>query len=115
MSAEQERTWATATHAIAGAAMILSAGTLGFVAALVIYLVYKDNGPFIRQHAADAVNIQLNALLWAVVGVILALVLIGFAILAVVPIVATVLHVIGAIKAYNGDVHWSPLTIRFVR
>ena len=115
LSPDQERTWATATHAIAGAAMILSAGTLGFVAALVIYLVYKDKGPFVRQHAADAVNIQLNALLWAIVGVILALVLIGFAILFVIPFVATVLHVIGAIKAYNGEQHWSPLTLRFVR
>jgi uncharacterized protein len=115
LTPEQERTWATVTHAIAGGAMILSAGTLGFVAALVIYLVYKDKGPFVRQHAADAVNIQLNALLWAIVGVILALVLIGFAILFVIPFVATVLHVIGAIKAYNGEIHWSPLTIRFVK
>src|SRR5262245_49572142 len=88
LTPDQERTWATVTHAVAGAAMILSAGTLGFVAALVVYLVYKDKGPFVRQHAADAVNIQLNALMWAIVGVILALVLIGFAILAVVPIVA---------------------------
>jgi uncharacterized Tic20 family protein len=122
MSAEQERTWATISHAVAGAAMILSAGTLGFVAALVIYLVYKDKGPFVRQHAADAVNIQLNALLWAVVlavvGFVLLIVLVGFllwALLAVVPIVATALHVIGAIKAYNGEQHWSPLTIRFVQ
>ncbi len=122
MSAEQERTWATISHAVAGAAMILSAGTLGFVAALIIYLVYKDKGPFVRQHAADAVNIQLNALLWAVVlavvGFVLLIVLVGFllwALLAVVPIVATALHVIGAIKAYNGEQHWSPLTIRFVQ
>ncbi|MFL6091288.1 MAG: DUF4870 domain-containing protein [Aeromicrobium sp.] len=114
LTPEQERTWAMTTHVIAGAAMILSAGTLGFVAALVIYLVYKDRGPFVRQHAADAVNIQLNALLWAAIGFVLALVLIGFAILFVVPIVATILHVIGAVKAYNGEAHWSPLTIKFV-
>jgi len=114
LTPEQERTWATVTHAVAGGAMILSAGTLGFVAALVIYLVYKDKGPFVRQHAADAVNIQLNALLWFIVGGILVLVLVGFVVLAVVPIVATLLHVIGAIKAYNGEQHWSPLTIRFV-
>lgn len=114
LSAEQERTWATISHAVAGVAMILSAGTLGFVAALVIYLVYKDKGPFVRQHAADAVNIQLNALLWFIIGGILVLILVGLAVLAVVPIVATVLHVIGAIKAYNGEVHWSPLTLRFV-
>jgi uncharacterized Tic20 family protein len=122
MTPDQERTWATVTHAIAGAAMILSAGTLGFVVSLVIYLIYKDKGPFIRQHAADAMNIQLNALLWAVVigvvGFLLLIVLVGFliwALLALVPIVATVLHVIGAIKAYNGETHWSPLTIKFVR
>ena len=122
LTPDQERTWATVTHAIAGGAMILSAGTLGFVAALVIYFVYKDKGPFVRQHAADAVNIQLNALLWAiviaVVGFVLLIVLVGFliwALFAVVPIVATVLHLIGAIKAYNGEEHWSPLTIRFVR
>jgi len=118
---QEERTWATATHAVAGAAMILSAGTLGFVAALVVYLIYKDKGPFIRQHAADAVNIQLNSLMWAiilgVVGAILAIVLVGFlfwALIGAIPIIALVLHVIGAIKAYNGEEHWSPLTIRFV-
>jgi uncharacterized Tic20 family protein len=94
--------------------MILSAGTLGFVAALVIYLVYRDKGPFVRQHAADAVNIQLNALLWFIVSGILVLLLVGLLFLAIVPIWATALHVIGAIKAYNGEEHWSPLTIRFV-
>jgi uncharacterized Tic20 family protein len=114
LSPEVERTWALTAHAIAGGAMVLSAGTLGFVAALVIYLVYKDRGPFVRQHAADAVNIQLNALMWFIVGGILALVLVGFVVLAVVPVVAVVLHVIGAVKAYNGEWHWSPLTIRFV-
>jgi uncharacterized Tic20 family protein len=114
LSPEQQRTWAIAAHAIAGAAMILSAGTLGFVAALVIYLVYKDRGAFVRQYAANAVNIQLNALLWAIVGVILALVLVGFLVLAIVPIWATVLHLVAAIKASQDETHWSPLTIRFV-
>ena len=115
LTPDQERTWATVTHAVAGAAMILSAGTLGFVAALVIYLVYRDKGPFVRQHAADAVNIQLNALLWFIVSGILVLLLVGLLFLAIVPIWATALHVIGAIKAYNGEEHWSPLTIRFVK
>ena len=122
LSPEQERTWATATHAVAGAAMILSAGTLGFVAALVVYLIYKDKGLFIRQHAADAVNIQLNSLMWAiilgVVGAILAIVLVGFlfwAMIGVIPVIALVLHIIGAVKAYQGEIHWSPLTLRFVK
>lgn len=115
MSSDEQRTWAIAAHVIAGAAMILSVGTLGFVAAFVIYLVHKDRGAFVRQYAANAVNIQLNALLWAIVGFLLAIVLVGFLVLAIVPIWATVLHVMAAIKASQGEAHWSPLTIRFVR
>jgi uncharacterized Tic20 family protein len=46
---------------------------------------------------------------------VLALVLIGFALLFVIPFIAGILHVVGAIKAYEGEYHWSPLTIRFVK
>lgn len=119
---QEERTWATVTHLVAGTAMVLSAGTLGFVAALVVYLIYKDKGPFIRQHAADALNIQLNSLMWAVifgvVGAILAIVLVGFlfwAMMGAIPFIALILHILGAVKAYQGEYHWSPLTIRFVQ
>jgi uncharacterized Tic20 family protein len=114
LTPEQERTWALTAHAVAGAAMVLSAGTLGLVAALVIYLVYKDRGPFVRQHAADAVNIQINGLIWFGIGWILALILIGFVVLFAVPFVAGILHAVGAVKAHDGEYHWSPLTIRFV-
>ena len=115
LTPHQERTWALTAHAVAGAAMVLSAGTLGFVAALVIYLVYKDRGPFVRQHAADAVNIQLNALIWFAIGYLLVLVLVGFAVLFLIPFIAGILHAVGAVKAYEGEYHWSPFTIRFVR
>ena len=115
MSAEDERTWGAISHAGAVVAMICSAGFLGFLASIAVYVVYKDRGPFVRQHAADAVNIQLNALLWFIIGGVLVLVLVGFAVLAVVPVVAVVLHILGAVKAYQGEWHWSPLTIKFVQ
>ncbi|GAB3857401.1 DUF4870 domain-containing protein [Nocardioides maradonensis] len=111
----EERTWSTLTHAGVAAATVLSAGTLGFIAALVVYLLYKDRGPFIRHNAANAMNIQLNMLLWAVISVVLMLVLVGFVLLALVPIVGVVLHVVAAIKANRGEWWNPPLTIRFIR
>jgi uncharacterized Tic20 family protein len=42
LTPEQERSWATLSHVIPLVAMVLSAGTLGFVGSLVIYLMYKD-------------------------------------------------------------------------
>lgn len=111
----EERSWATLTHVGVGAATLLSAGTLGFFAALAVYLVYKDRGPFIRHNAANAMNIQLNMLMWAIVGLVLVLVLIGFAVLLVVPVIGVVLHVLAAVKASQGEWWNPPLTIRFIR
>lgn len=115
LAPDQERTWATLTHVGVGAATVLSAGTLGFFAALAVYLMHKDRGPFIRHNAANAMNIQLNMLMWAVIGVVLVLVLVGFAVLALVPVVGVVLHVIAAIKASRGEWWNPPMTIRFIR
>ncbi|HJQ07542.1 MAG TPA: DUF4870 domain-containing protein [Nocardioides sp.] len=115
LSPEEERTWATLTHVGVGAATVLSAGTLGFFAALGVYLLHKDRGPFIRHNAANAMNIQLNMLMWAAISVVLMLVLVGFVLLAAVPIVGVVLHVVAAIKANRGEWYDPPLTIRFIR
>jgi uncharacterized Tic20 family protein len=115
LSPSQERTWATITHVVAGGAMLLSAGTLGFVAALVIYLVYRDRGPFIRAHAANAVNIQLTALVGLVVSAILIIVLVGLLLYPLIVVAAVVIHGIAAVKANDGEWYDPPWTIRFVR
>ena len=115
LSPDEERTWGTLTHVGVGAATVLSAGTLGFVAALVVYLMHKDRGPFVRHNAANAMNIQLNMLLWAVIGVVLILVLVGFAVLALVPVLGVILHVVAAVKASRGEWWYPPMTIRFIR
>lgn len=115
LTPEQERRWATLTHVGVGAATVLSAGTLGFFAALGVYLLHRDRGPFIRHNAANAMNIQLNMLLWAVIGVVLMLVLVGFVVLALVPVVGVVLHVVAAVKADRGEWWYPPMTIRFIR
>jgi len=114
MSQQEEKTWATLTHVISGVAMVVSAGTLGFVASLVIYLVYRDRGPFVRAHAANAVNVQLTALIGLIVSGILMIVLVGFITYPVVVVAAVVLHAIAAMRANAGEWYDPPFTIRFV-
>ena len=76
--------------------MVLSAGTLGFVGSLVIYLIYKDKGPFVRAHAANSLNIQIITGIVLLISIPLMLVLIGFVTFAIALVIAFVLHVIGA-------------------
>lgn len=115
MSPSEERNLGMLSHVIPAILLPLSAGTLGFVASLVIYLVYKDRGPFVRQHAANSLNVQIIAAIGLVVSTILMIVLIGFVLYPVVIVAAVVIHVIGAIKANNGEWWMPPLTPALVK
>ena len=115
ISPGQERTWGTISHVVPLAAMVLSAGTLGFVGSLVIYLMYKDKGRFVRQQAANSLNIQIVTGIVLLISIPLMFVLVGFATYGIALVVAFVLHVVGAIKAGNGEWWNPPLTPRLVR
>lgn len=119
MSPNEERTWGMASHLIGAAAMVLSAGFLGFVGSLVLYLVCKDRGPFVRAHAANSLNVQITAGIGFILGWILTITVIG-AIIGIPLLIATfiwalVVHVIGAVKANNGEWWTPPMTIQFVK
>ena len=125
MSPQDERTWGAISHAGAVVAMICSAGFLGFIASIAVYVIHKDRGPFVRAHAANSINIQISMFIWLVVAAVVYVVLgvltlgIGFVVLlpvfAVPLVIAGVLHVIGAVKAYNGEWWSPPLTPAFVK
>ncbi len=124
MSAEDERTWGAISHAGAVVAMICSAGFLGFLASVAVYVIHKDRGPFVRAHAANSINVQITMFIWLVVlGILtipIAILTLGLGLVVMLPalaaafVVAGVLHVIGAIKAYNGEWWNPPLTPRFI-
>ncbi len=105
----------TIAHAIPLVAMVVSAGVLGFAASLVLYLLYKDRGPFARENAANSLNIQITTGIVLLVSLPLMLILVGFLTYGIAIVVAFVLHLIGALKANRGEWWRPPLTIRFVR
>ena len=111
----QERTWGMLSHVVPLVAMVLSAGTLGFVGSLVIYLMYKDKGPFVRAHAANSLNIQIITGIVLLISIPLMLLLVGFLTYAIALAIAFVLHLLGAVKANSGEWWNPPLTPRFVR
>ncbi len=115
MSPSEERNLGMLAHVIPAILLPLSAGTLGFVASLVIYLIYKDRGPFVRQHAANSLNVQIIAAIGLVISSILVIVLIGIVLYPLVIVAAVVIHIIGAIKANNGEWWMPPLTPALVK
>ena len=109
---DQERLWAMLAHLLSFVAAYLF---LGFVAPLIVLLVFGARSAFVRANAVESLNFNLSWLLYGVIAVILALVLIGFLILVVLGIAYVVLVIIASVKANNGEVYRYPATIRFVR
>ncbi|HET9842377.1 MAG TPA: DUF4870 domain-containing protein [Nocardioides sp.] len=114
VSPSEERTMGMLAHAIPLVAMVVSAGTLGFVASLILYLIYKDKGPFVRENAANSLNIQITTGIVLLVSIPLMLVLVGFLTWGIAIVVAFVLHLVGALKANRGEWWRPPATLRLV-
>lgn len=106
------RNWALAAHL---SAFLGAWVALAFLGPLVVWLVKRDEHPFIAMHAREALNFNLSVLLYFIVGVVLAFVLIGFLLLAALGVAWFVLTIIAAVRASNGQPYRYPLTIRLVR
>ncbi len=115
LTPQQERNWATLSHVIPLIAMVVSAGTLGFVGSLVVYLLYKDRGPFVRQHSANSLNIQIITGIVLLISFPLMLLLVGFLTYGLALVFALVVHILAAVKANNGEWYTPPFTPAFVK
>jgi len=107
LSPADEKMWATLIH--------VGGLFFGFIPALIGYLALRDRGPFIRAHAATALNFQLTVLIAAIVGSILVFVLIGIFVLIAVGILDLIFSIIAAVKASQGQWYRYPMSITFVR
>jgi uncharacterized protein len=86
----------------------------GFLGPLVIYLMARDDQPFAKHHAAEALNFQITVTIAVVVSFVLVFVLIGFLLLPVVMIGAFVFEVIASVAANRGEWYRFPINIRMV-
>ena len=112
LTPDQERLWGMLAHLLSFVAAYLF---LGFVAPLIVLLVFGQRSPFVRANAVESLNFNLTWLLYGIIGVILALLLIGIVILIVLGIAYLVLVIIASVRANNGEVYRYPATIRFIR
>jgi len=105
--------------------MAAIAHVLGLFAAilgpLIIYMLKKDESPYVRHQSAEALNFGITMAIflavYTTVSVILVFVVIGIFMLFLIPVVAVgiaVFHVLAALAANRGESYEYPFTIRFV-
>jgi uncharacterized Tic20 family protein len=112
LSQQDEKTWATLVHLAPFLAAMVG---IPFLGPLIVFLVFKDRGPFVRFHAAQALNFQIIITIAFWVFGLLSFVLIGIPFLIATAIAWVVLSIVAAVKANNGEWYRYPMTPELVK
>ena len=114
----EERTASILAHLSAIIAAILTAGWLSFVGPLIIWAIYKNRSPMVRQAAAGSFNFNvglwiMNIVAWICVFTVV-LIPVALVLFFIANILIFVFHIIGAVKASKGEVYDYPFQIRIL-
>jgi len=112
LSQQDEKTWATLVHLAPFLAAIVG---IPFLGPLIVFLIFKDRGPFVRFHAAQALNFQIIVTIAFWVFGVLSFVLIGIPFLIATGIAWVILSIVAAVKANNGEWYRYPMTPELVK
>jgi len=87
----------------------------GLLAPLIIWLIKKDESPYVDQQAKEALNFQIFMAICMVASLILMIVLIGFVLIFIVGIVDLIFCIVAAVKTSNGENYRYPVNLRLIR
>lgn len=119
-SSKDENMWAMFCHLSALAGLLIPTGNI--VGPLVVWLVKKDEMPLVNDQGKESLNFQISLTIYFVIASaisgILIMAFIGIILLPIVvvgfPIFGTVMAIIAALRANEGQAYRYPLCIRFI-
>ena len=106
MRPDDEKLWAVGAH--------LGPLLLGFIAPLIVWLVFRERSAFLDRTAKEALNMQLSYLIYFLVAGFSIILLIGLVLLPAVGIAWLVLMIVATVKAANFEDYRYPAIIRFI-
>lgn len=101
-----EKNIATITH--------LGGILFSFIPALIVFLLKKDDSPYIAAHAREALNFQITLLIGQMLAYVLVFVLVGFLLLGVIWLINVIFCIVAAIASSKGEPYRYPLTLRLI-
>jgi uncharacterized Tic20 family protein len=130
-----ERQWAALAHLSALVLALMTswiAGAAGVLAAVVVYMIKRDDSPFASAHAREAINFNLSMFIYACVAFAIGIALVGVTVLTLgigllvtipaglvlvlaigaIAVTWLVCSIIATVKAWNGERYRYPLTLR---
>jgi uncharacterized Tic20 family protein len=103
--------WAMACHlaGLAGFALPIVGHLLG---PLIVWMIKRDDHPFINDQGKEAVNFQISMVIYKV---LLCCTVIGIVVAIGLLLVNVVMVIVAAMKASEGEAYRYPLTLRLIK
>jgi uncharacterized Tic20 family protein len=106
-----ERTWGMLCHLAALAGNIIPFG--GIIGPLVIWLIKKDEYPFVNDQGKESLNFQITMLIIFLACIPLCFVLIGIPLIIAAGIYSLVMVIIATVRSNDGQAYRYPFRIQF--
>ncbi|MEV6030273.1 DUF4870 domain-containing protein [Nonomuraea sp. NPDC052116] len=87
---------------------------VSWVGPMIIYLMKKDESPYVRDQAAEALNFQITMFIGYVISGILTIIFIGLLLLPVVWILSLIFHIQAAMATSKGERYRYPFAVRLI-
>ena len=124
MEDSQARNWALGCHLAGLAGVVFQVPFAGIIAPLVIWLIKKDDHPFVDDQGKEALNFQITVAIALVgtglIGSVVTFLTLGFAACVFFPlwfgiwIGNIILCIVAAIRANSGETYRYPMALRFI-
>lgn len=82
---------------------------------LIIWLMKKEDDPYIEQQSREALNFQITMLIAWAIAAITSIICIGAILAIIIPIVVLVLGIMAAVAVSDGKDYRYPFTLRLVK
>jgi uncharacterized Tic20 family protein len=120
---QEERNWAMIAHLGPAVAALVSAGFLGFLVPLIVYLVEQERSEFVRAQAKESLNFRITVLIaYVILGVLAipaAISVVGLCCLVplwgAVLLADVLLGVLAAVEVHAGRAYRYPFALRLIR
>ena len=107
-------TWATFCH-VGALTMYIGIPFGHIIVPLVLWLIKKNEYPFVDEQGKEAINFQISMSIYAIIAGLLLFAIVGFFIFPVLIVIHVTFTIIAIVKTNKGEHYRYPITIRIIK
>ncbi|MGE5399172.1 MAG: DUF4870 domain-containing protein [Ignavibacteriales bacterium] len=111
---KESRLWGMLCH-LSALSMFIGIPFGNVLGPLVIWLIKKDEFPFVNEQGKESLNFQISMTIYGFISIVLILLAVGILLIIFIVLADLVLVIIASVQTNDGKSYRYPMTIRFVK